>query len=285
MDFPGVLGVLLPPFRRRYQVPELLAQLDLAGREPRELANLRRHARSQPARYHVRVVRVRQVLAMMGSARSACSAPSLVEPAPAAAMSACAELLQAEPADWSRCLPAVLRLGPAGAPALADALRRQPDAPGAQAATAVLGQLGGPAAHDTLVELLRGPIELATEAALALGAHAQAGDRALLLELANDRLRDPTLRAACVHSLLRLGSRAELRPLVRAFVLADTPAGRVAQQQVGLPAKSRWAHERYLISSALRHTAGAVLAFDTDASWPQLEAAAARIDAWLEANS
>lgn len=235
-----------------------------------------------------------QTIAVLASCVTSCAQPAAVVAVDRSTAAeplaiACRALVAAEPADWPDRLPAVLAGRAAATQPLIAELRRAPEAPGAQAAVAALGQLGGDGAHACLVELLASPGDLATEAALALatatpplGAAAIDATRSALAPIAADPLADPTLRAACAHSLLRLGVRTEVRDLVRAIVLADTPAGRDVQQRVGLPAKTRWAYERYLVAGAIAAVAGPQLAFDTDASWPALATAADRIDAWLE---
>jgi HEAT repeat protein len=179
-------------------------------------------------------------------------------------------LLAAAPADWPERLPPVLAAGREAVPWLVGSLRSEPDRPGAQPAIAALGRIGDPAALPCLSSLLADRGEPATEAALALG---QLGAHAAIAPLraaADDRLADATLRAACAASLLRLGERAALEPLVRGLLLAGTPAGRDLQQRLGLPEKARWALERYLLQQALRAAAGTDFGLDTDASWPRL---------------
>lgn len=235
-----------------------------------------------------------QTIAVLASCLTACAQPGIAVPsapkerATALPAEACNALIAAQPAEWPERLPIVLACGTAATGPLLSGLQRDPEAPGAQAAIAALGQLGGEDARRGLVDLLARHGDLATEAALALAAAAPplgptavVDTRAALLPIAADPLADPTLRAACAHSLLRLGARDQVRDLVRAIVLADTPGGRGVQQLVGLPAKTRWAYERYLVAAALAAVAGPEFAFDTDAPWPALAAAADRIDSWL----
>ncbi|MGE3171042.1 MAG: hypothetical protein AB7O97_00350 [Planctomycetota bacterium] len=194
----------------------------------------------------------------------------------------CDALVAAAPGDWPVAVPAVLDGGPAAAGPLAQALRRRPDGAGAEAALAVLGRLGGDVARELLLERVADRTPLAPAAALALADCGADADRPVLRAVAADRLADPTLRAAVAHTLLRLGDRAEVRELVRAIALADTPAGRPLQDRLGLPHKTRWAYERYLLITALRAVANGDFGLDTDASWPMLEQAAARVDEWLQ---
>lgn len=166
---------------------------------------------------------------------------------------------------------------------LVEGLRTDPDAPGGQAAVRLLGILGGEAAVAFLHEQLRERGRNATEAALALGEARGAMAVPLLLETARDRLADATLRCACTASLVRLGSGREVRGLVRAIVLAGTPAGELLREEYGFPQRSRWALERYMLQRALLAATESDFGFDTDSPWPDLERAAGAIDAWLMA--
>lgn len=212
---------------------------------------------------------------------TACGAPA---PTPSPTdLTACRTLVHAEPKDWATTLPPVLALGPAAAPVLIDQLRRAPTAAGAQPAVAALGRLGNPTAEPFLAELLHDRGELALEAAQALGMLPASQTTAAMLDTMGDRLADATLRTACAASLLRLGQAAAVREFVVAVLLAGTPDGRAGTQRFGLPDKSRWAHERHLLIRALQALAGQDFGLDTDAPWPALSAATARVDAWLRA--
>lgn len=193
----------------------------------------------------------------------------------------CRELVSSEPKDFVVRLEAVLALGPKAARPLAAALRQRPEAEGAEAALAALGRLGGDDARQLLSELVADREPHAASAALALGECADDLAKATLLEAASDRLADPTLRAAACASLLRLGTRGEVRQLVRAILLAGTPHGRALEAEVGLPRRPRWAYERYLLQRALGDAAGQDFGLDTDAPWDALLACADRVDAWI----
>lgn len=196
-------------------------------------------------------------------------------------------LLAAEPADWLAHTAIVVAIGQPAVPALLDSLQRNASQPGAQAAVAVLGRIGGNDATAGLLAMVaeRGP--LATEAAQALGELPPGANhlptlRPVLLACTADRFADATLRTAAAASLLRAGERHAIADFVRAVLLAGTPAGQALQQQHHLPEKSRWALERYLLQRALLHAAGEDFGLDTDASWPDLEATTQRISQWLE---
>jgi hypothetical protein len=209
--------------------------------------------------------------------------PPLPAPPVSSPQVVCRELLQASPDGWAQRLPPVLVLGAPAATALVELLRADPQAPGAQAAVAALGRIGGDDAAAFLREQLAQRTELAAEAALSLGTRADAAATDALQATADDRLADATLRATCAASLLRLGVRQPVARLVRGVVLAGTPAGRDLQRELGLADKPRWAHERYLIQHALRQVHGDDFGLDADAPWPALVAAADRIDLFLGA--
>ncbi|MBK8096600.1 MAG: hypothetical protein IPK26_05800 [Planctomycetes bacterium] len=213
---------------------------------------------------------------------TACGAPA-PPPTPLPDPAICRALVHAEPKAWAAALPPVQGLGAGAAPLLVDELRAQPTAPGAQAAVAALGRLGNPAAEPFLLELLHDRGDLALEAAQALGTLPAAAATNALLDTMRDRLADATLRTACAASLLRLGQTAAVREFIVAVLLAGTPDGQQGAQRFGLPNKSRWAHERHLLIRALQAVAGQDFGLDTDAPWPALSAATARVDAWLRA--
>lgn len=194
---------------------------------------------------------------------------------------ACRALVAAEPHDFAKSIAAVLALGAQASTPLVAALRSRPDAPGAEAAFATLGRLGGADARALLTETVVERAPQAAAAALALGDCADAQAAQPLLDAASDRLADPTLRAAACASLLRMGLRAEVRGLVRGILLAGTPHGRELERELGLPRRPRWAYERYLLQQALRDAAGEDFGLDTDAPWAKLLECADRVDAWL----
>jgi len=196
------------------------------------------------------------------------------------------QLVQAPPDRWAASLSRVLesRRGEdrvAMANALVAELRADRPGPGAQAAIAALSRLGGQSACAYLRETLADRGDLAVDAALALGFDTTTASRQLLIEVADDRLASATLRAACAASLVRRGEGRHVAELVRGFVLAGSPAGNELLQRLGLPRKSRWAHERYLLQAALLAAAADDFGLDTDASWPSLEATADRVSVWL----
>ncbi len=238
----------------------------------------------------VTACRLFPVLLVLGACavpdRPQAAAPS-VGPAPASVpageVQAAQDLLQAPPQEWPTRMAGAFEHGERAVAPLVAGMRADPDAPGAQAAIRLLGILGGEAALSFLQQQLQERGRNATEAALALGEARGAMAVPLLLETARDRLADATLRCACVASLVRLGSGREVRGLVRAVVLAGTPAGEPLRLEHGLPQRSRWALERYMLQRALLAASGDDFGFDTDSPWPDLERAAGAIDAWLTA--
>lgn len=234
------------------------------------------------------------LLVILGAcaAHDASSAPTAtvpLDPAPAGTPSAAGtvagELLRAQPSDWE---PRMAAAWAAGAPVVAPlvaGLQQDPEAVGGQAAVRLLGMFGGEAAVQFLEAHLRERGRNATEAALALGEARATAAVPLLRETALDRLADPTLRCACTASLVRLGAGRDVRQLVRAIVLAGTPAGEPLRGEFGLPQRSRWALERYMLQRALLAASGNDFGFDTDSPWPDLERAAEAIDAWLASSA
>ncbi len=227
----------------------------------------------------------------------ACAAPDEVEavpsPAPAPAYAtepepdapdhrtACDRLLEAPPGDWAPTIDAVLAIGAPAAPILAGLVLQRPEAPGAQAAVAVLGRIGDAATAGPLTNFVTERHALGAEAALALGElRAATAAQALRLAVA-DRVADPTLRTAAACALVRLGDRSAARPLLLAIVLAGTPHGIDQARLVGLPERSRWALERYMVQRVLLQEAGTCFDLDTDAPWDRLAESARAIDAWL----
>ena len=194
----------------------------------------------------------------------------------------CDALVQAAPGEWTERLAAVHRAGHAAAGPLVAALERSPAGAGAQAAVALLGRIGDPAAGAYLVGLVEDRGDLAMEAALALGELRHEAARPTLIQCATDRFADATLRTAAACSAVRLGARREVADILRGVMLAGTPAGQRLGKTLGLPGKPRWAYERYLIQRLLRDEAPEIESFDTDAPWSDLERAAQRLTAWLE---
>ncbi len=203
-------------------------------------------------------------------------------------------LVAASPTDWDRALTMALDLGPSAAPDLVAALQANPDGLGWEPALAALGELGSEQGRSLLRSRIAERSEQSAAAALALGRlgmqrrsrsagseQAAADDVQLLVEAAQDRLADPTLRAASAASLVRLGALAPARRLVRGILLAGTPHGRALEAELGLPHRPRWAYERHLLQLALRDAAGQDFGLDTDAPWDRLLATADRVDRWL----
>jgi HEAT repeat protein len=197
----------------------------------------------------------------------------------------CAELLQAPPHEWAARLPAAHALGPAAVPRLLALLQQDPAGPGAPAAVCLLGRLGGPEVVPTLRELVADRSPLAVEAALALGTLQDSGANDELRACVEDAAADATLRTAAACALVRCGDPRAATALLRAVVLAGSPAGAPLARTLGLPERPRWALERYLVQRLLAQEGAAELslALDPDASWPALAAVAERITAWLEA--
>jgi len=197
-------------------------------------------------------------------------------------------LLSSAPADWSENFAAVVSSGPAMAPVLARAIAGVLDdavaPPGLQAAIGALEALGDPAAAPTLRQIAAAGGPHAADAALALGAlPLEQASLDTLRAVAEDRDRDITLRAAAAATLLRVGHGGAVRDLLRALLLASTPAGAALGEEQGLPDKSRWAMERHFILRALRSSGADTFGLDTDAPWPKLEAGTAAFTTWLDA--
>jgi len=193
----------------------------------------------------------------------------------------CRQLVAAAPDAWTPALQALHRHGRAAAAPLVDAIRRDPAAPGAGAAVALLGMLDKPGAAPFLLELVGERGTLALEAALALGRLGEPQARAMLVRCADDRFADATLRTAAACAAVRPGAGAEVAPLLHGVMVAATPAGQTRQRELGLPDKPRWAYERYLIQQLLRDCNPGDPGFDTDAPWAELERAGTRLGTWL----
>lgn len=178
----------------------------------------------------------------------------------------CTLLLQAEPQDWPRYVPGILNEASAAEHLLA-ALEEDPEAPGAQAALALLGVLGDPAAGPPLEDWVRRRDLYADEAALSLGRLPYPASAELLCSTARDPDANPTLRTACACAALELGHGAEVLDVLRAVLLAGTPAGQ--ERELGFPIRSRWALERHMIVLTCRR-AGYDLGIDTDSPWPRM---------------
>lgn len=209
-------------------------------------------------------------------------------PAPQrAAPSSVRALLDAPAERWADAILAALPMTAADAEALARALQAEPRAAGAPAAVAVLGACGHAAGEALLLQLVADRGELATDAALALGDRKAQAAADALAEAMADRAADPSLRTAAACALVRLGRARDAQPLLRAVLLAGTPAGEPLGRELGLPVRPRWALERYIVQRLVLREGDRELAYalDADASWPELERLADRLDAWLAARA
>lgn len=193
------------------------------------------------------------------------------------------ELLAAPAERWATALAAASPLAPADAEALATALVAAPNSPGAPAAVGLLGLYGCASGDAALRGFVADRGALAVEAALALGDRRDVDAIPTLLDALADRAADPALRAAAATTLARLGRARDAAPMLRAIVLAGSPAGAESANALGLPARPRWALERYMIQRMLLREGAESLAreLDPDASWPELARLADRLDAWL----
>ncbi len=189
---------------------------------------------------------------------------------------ACQSLVASSPKDWSTTLAPVTAIGNRAVPALIRALHASPGAPGEQAAIAALSTFKHPRTRPFLENYLRDGGAQASEAALSLGRLGDSRSRPLLDELCRNTKLDGELRTAAACALLDLGETHTSLPFLRAVLLAATPAGQELGEQLGLSKnKVRWAHERYMVITAIaRYTGGETFGLDTDASWPALEAGA-----------
>lgn len=202
-------------------------------------------------------------------------------PAPIAA-------LLAAPADrWADAILAALPISAPDTDALAKALQDAPGAPGAPAAIAVLGASRHDGGDALLTQLVADRGALATDAALALGDRRVMAASSVLAAAMDDRAADPALRTASACALVRLQQAPKAQPLLRAVLLAGTPAGEAIGRQLGLPVRPRWALERYFLQRLVLREGDAEFAqaLDADASWPELERLAERLDAWLAARA
>jgi hypothetical protein len=209
------------------------------------------------------------------------------DPQPAAASpldAAIADLLAAAPADWTARLEAVLAVGASEpAPALGAAVDRDPAAPGAPAALALLGRLGDLRVVPMLTTHVESRTGLAVDAALALGQLRATAAADVLQRCVDDRFVDATVRTAAACALVRTGRPWSAAPWLVAVVRAGTPAGHVDESALGVPSKTRWALERYLVQRLLLDEGQPDLArrLDPDAPWSTLEQLAGELAAWL----
>jgi len=190
----------------------------------------------------------------------------------------CTRLVAAPPHEWGTLLAELHDAGAAAEAPLLDALQRDPTAPGAQAATALLGRIGGTASRDFCVEQLDERTPLACEAALALG-ELPPGAEATLRACVNDHLRAADVRTAAACALARHGDTSTAPAFLAAIVRAGTAAGRADEPTLGIPNKARWALERYFVKRTLQQLGHTDLAdeLDPDAPWPNLESLAPKV--------
>ena len=193
---------------------------------------------------------------------------------------ACCALHDAPAHNWGGRMADVLAFGGRAEAPLVKLLIDRPASAGAQASIAVLARVGGAPAVNHCRDVVNERGTLAVEAALALGVLPGSADDAALLACLDDSFTDVTLRAAAACSLARHGDRTRAPAWIAAIVRAGTPAGRADEQVLNLPIKARWARERYFVQRtllALGHE-DLLREFDTDSSWPALEAIATRIE-------
>jgi hypothetical protein len=91
------------------------------------------------------------------------------------------------------------------------------------------------------------------------------------------------VRTAAACALVRTGRPWSAAPWLVAVVRAGTPAGHVDESALGVPSKTRWALERYLVQRLLLDEGQPDLArrLDPDAPWSTLEQLAGELAAWL----
>lgn len=226
------------------------------------------------------------LVAAMGTCAifSACAGNPAVAPSGAPMLSARHQaLLESAPEAWPECIAAGLPMQLDEANALLAAVRSQQQAPGAPAAVAALGRCGQAIDDGVLVEFVADRGNLAIDAALALGERKQAIALPALRAAVADLAADATLRTAAACALARMGQGKQVAPFLTAVLLAGTPAGAAAGVRHGLPARPRWALERYLVQRMLLREGATELAraLDPDASWPAIEKVTADVEVWL----
>lgn len=185
----------------------------------------------------------------------------------------CRALVAAPPAEWTEHWRTVQALGPDTAPALVRCLKEDSNGPGRQAAIHLLGEWRHPdPATDTyLRELVAAKGADATEAALAIGKRNDRTAVPLLVATVQDHSLAVATRTAAACTLLDFDEPQHAVPLMRAVLLAATPYGNELEQEQGLPHKTRWALERYMIIEAVRRFSnGRTFGLDEDAPWPTL---------------
>lgn len=185
----------------------------------------------------------------------------------------CRALVSAPPAVWRERWQQVHALGPDASPALIRCLREDPEGAGRQAAIHLLGQWhqANPATDTFLRELVAARGADAAEAALAIGRRKDRKAVPQLVATVQDRTLATAVRTAAACALLDLDEPQHAVPLMRAVLLAASPYGADLEQEQGLPHKTRWALERYMIIEAVRRFSGGdTFGLDEDAPWPKL---------------
>jgi len=188
-------------------------------------------------------------------------------------MEPCRALVAAPPAAWTEHWRTVQALGADTTPALVRCLRENRNGPGRQAAIHLLGEWRhpDPAADAYLRELLAAKGADATEAALAIGKRNDRAAVPLLVATVQDQNLAIATRTAAACTLLDFDEPQHAVPLMHAVLLAATPYGLRLEQEQGLPRKTRWALERYMVIEAIRRFSdGHTFGLDEDAPWPTL---------------
>ncbi len=189
----------------------------------------------------------------------------------ASMLAPCKALVAASPADWPGRWRAAHALGPGATRTLVRCLKKDSHGPGRQAAIHLLGDWRDPAAGPYLRELVDANSEEATEACLGLGKLADQRAVGLLVTTVQNHDQAIATRTAAACALLDLRQPRHAVPLMQAVLLAATPYGAGLEQAQGLPQKTRWAYERYMVIEAIRRFShGETFGLDEDASWPRL---------------
>lgn len=185
----------------------------------------------------------------------------------------CRALVAAPPDAWREHWHKVHDLGPETTPVLVRCLEENPTGPGRQAAIHLLGEWRHPdrAADAFLQGLVKAGSPDATAAALAIGKRQDRTAVPLLVATVKDHSVPVTTRTAAACALLDLGETQQAVPLLRAVLLAATPYGHQLEREQGLPLKTTWALERYMVIEAIRRFShGKTFGLDEDAPWPTL---------------
>lgn len=197
----------------------------------------------------------------------------------------CRALVAAAPDTWPEHWRKVYDLGPDATPALVHCLRENATGPGRQAAIHLLGEWRrrDAATAAFLQDLVKTKGPDATAAALALGKQGDRTSLPLLVDTTRDHTVATETRVAAACSLLDQGRTQDAVPLMRAVLLAASPYGHELEREHGLPLKTRWAAERYMIIEAIRRYAdGKTFGLDEDAPWPTLRDGTAAFLAYVK---